>query len=88
MWTPKDADRARREGWDLFDHDCTGLLEIQKLDSPEDLGITPKYRFASDEEAIAFVAAYAGRRTLHLKALMLHVRDAAKIDHHRLQRAA
>lgn len=69
-WTPEDSRLAIAEGWELFSVDRDGqLLEIQRIDAPED-GSDP--RFASDAQAVAFVydRAIEGSE-LHRRALLL-----------------
>lgn len=46
-WKHTDANIAQSQGWDMFDYDCRGLLQIQRCDEAE--------AFESDAEAIAFV---------------------------------
>ena len=63
-WTAHDRDEAQELGWDIFDLDSTGVLEIQAL---SEMG-----RFKSDAEAAAYVmgAAFAGSAVAQ-KALMV-----------------
>jgi len=71
-WTRRDAARAQRQGWDVFDYDGTGLLEICKLDESD--------RFKTDGEALRFVIEQASRGSITAKiALRDHVRDAWKL---------
>lgn len=64
-WTRRDSAHASAEGWDLFDVDGTGLLEIERVDEHE--------RFTWDDEAVDYVRRRAmGRRPLHRKALRIH----------------
>jgi len=46
-WTSDHETIARSQGWNMFDYNCMGLLQLQKCD---DLGI-----FENDQEAIDFV---------------------------------
>lgn len=50
-WTETHAKAAQKQGWDMFDYDCRGLLQIQKSDEAE--------IFASDAEAAEFVGVQA-----------------------------
>jgi hypothetical protein len=43
-WTENHSKAARPRGWDLFNWDNTGLLEIQRLDEAN--------KFACDEDAV------------------------------------
>lgn len=62
-WDERDKALAQREGWDVFDCDSTGVLEIQKTE-----GST----FKTDSEARAFVAKMAAEGSArHLKALCM-----------------
>ena len=61
-WDETDALQARREGWDLFDADHTGRLEIQAYDE--------SCIFDSDTAALGHVYAMAGKGSkLHRRAL-------------------
>jgi hypothetical protein len=61
-WTDQDKRFAQSEGWDVFDVDSTGVLEIQSF--------VEKTPFENDSVARAFVARRAAEgSSLHLKAL-------------------
>ena len=71
-WTRRDAARAQRQGWDVFDYDGTGLLEINKLDESD--------RFDDDDAALRHVIEQASRGSIIARiALRDHVRDAWKL---------
>lgn len=56
---------VEHEGWALFDYDCTGLLQIQRIDE--------RVRFDSDEAAIDHVKRCANDNlATHKLALALH----------------
>jgi len=68
-WTRQDAARAQRQGWDAFDYDGTGLIEINKLDESD--------RFADDDAALRFVIVQASKGNITARiALRDHIRDA------------
>lgn len=46
-WTKKHRRVAKRQGWDMFDYDGNGYLQLQRIDE--------RAVFRSDNEAIAFV---------------------------------
>lgn len=47
-WTPEHALKAGAQGWDMFDYDQTGALQIQSIDDSD--------KFANDDEALAHIA--------------------------------
>jgi len=53
LWTGEHSRQAVSQGWDMFDYDCSGMLQLQRSDEE---GV-----FASDDEAIAFVKVLAER---------------------------
>ena len=62
-WTSQDKTFAQREGWDIFDIDSTGVLEIQKTEESPHI---------TDTEARSFVSKRAADgSSLHLKALCM-----------------
>lgn len=65
LWTSDMAESVQPQGWDLFDYDNRGMLQIQKDDEME--------IFATDSDAIEFVKGRAaeGDETAKL-ALSLH----------------
>ncbi|NTF23589.1 hypothetical protein G6L37_35030 [Agrobacterium rubi] len=50
-WTGEHAQAAQKQGWDMFDYDCRGLLQIQRCDMDE--------AFATDADAVEFVGIQA-----------------------------
>lgn len=66
---------AKAEGWALFSSNTSRsptveVLEIQKIDEPEDGSDPP---FATDDDAIRHVMKRAsGGSALHMRALLLH----------------
>ena len=65
-WTDAHSVAATNEGWDIFDVNGSGYLEIQRVD---ELDV-----FDSDEEAVRFVRhnANAGSDERYLIALTIH----------------
>ena len=71
-WTIRDMREAQAQGYDVFDYDLTGLLEINKLDESD--------KFKDDDDAVHHVIEQASRGcTTARRALALHVRDAWKL---------
>jgi len=52
-WTSEHSRLAVSQGWDMFDYDCSGMLQLQRSDEE---GV-----FATDQEAIDFVKQQAER---------------------------
>ena len=46
-WTPEHSSKARAEGWDMFDYDSSGALQLQSLDESD--------KFPNDDEALEHV---------------------------------
>jgi hypothetical protein len=46
-WTDADSAKAEVQGWNLFDYDNRGLLQIQRVDEAE--------AFNTDQEALDFI---------------------------------
>ncbi len=73
-WTDKDAKRAAKEGWAIFEAHhvtcSTSVFEIERIDSPED----PEVKvFRSDTQAIQHIIRKAAAgSSLHLRALKIH----------------
>ncbi len=51
-WTRAHEAKAELEGWNMFDYDCRGLLQIQRVDEAE--------VFTGDQAAIEHVKTRAG----------------------------
>lgn len=61
------------EGWDLFDYNGSGLMEIERDDEAN--------IFADDASAVAYVETRAAEGSQrHIDALAQHRADEAKID--------
>lgn len=73
-WARADSAAATAEGWDVFDVDSSGRLEIERIDDPrdsEDNALEP--RFSSDTEALIYIESRAAEgSSLHLRALAQH----------------
>jgi len=52
-WTSEHSRQAVSQGYDMFDYDCSGMLQLQRSDEE---GV-----FATDDEAISFVKGLAER---------------------------
>lgn len=52
LWTPEHSAIASAEGWNLFDYDGTGCLQLQKEDDFD--------RFHDDTHALVFARMRAG----------------------------
>jgi hypothetical protein len=52
QWTDAHSAEAEKQGWNLFDYDNRGLLQIQRSDEAE--------IFNTDQEAVDFITAEAG----------------------------
>jgi hypothetical protein len=79
-WTADDRRAAQKEGWDLFDIDSTGVIEIQRLDTPR--------KFDSDDAARRYVRRMAANNSmLHMRALLClaNVIVGAELDLYRDQ---
>lgn len=77
-WLGVYEEYALAEGWNLWDHDGTGLMEIKFW------GEDPNNRFKSDEAAVAFVRQRAAEGSpRHQIAVVMHDRDAAALAAYR-----
>lgn len=52
-WTTEHSKRAVSQGWNMFDYDQTGALQIQRLDEAD--------VFTSDDEALSYAKGRAER---------------------------
>jgi hypothetical protein len=72
-WTKKDSKAAVAEGWEIFDIDSTGVLEIERDDESG--------KFKNDNAARAFVAKKAAKGSpLHLKALCVIAKNITDLQ--------
>jgi hypothetical protein len=77
-WTPADVWAAQQEGWDIFEVDFTGVLEIQALDDST--------RFSgrtADTQAREYVNSRArSGSAFHMKALLILARTIVEEQLH------
>lgn len=65
QWTAQDSDAAQADGWDVFDLDSRGFLQIQKCDEAQT-------ELVNDMDAVCHVYDQAARGSeLHRKAIMV-----------------
>jgi hypothetical protein len=76
-WSAEDRAAAQRQGWDIFEYDGTGLLEICRIDNPQECDhlTYTRPKFKSDETALAFVRKRAAKGDKRMqRAYRIHCR--------------